>query len=524
MLLPRQTCRRRSGRPLARGSRSERLDRCLKRLASRPCVTKHDTCTPQRTCVRGKPLRVDEDAYGNILHPVAFTVAAVSQSILDSLSTGDVHTDLDAEFSTAGQALTATPAPTVIVAESWEITDGADTYLIVNDNNESLIVRDKSDPAEILFEIDAPPRAIMDDLDSGTIHATLNAEFVAQSIVLVAPVVTETGKAWEIHDGDGERVYLLKSINGDLVVRRKLTPRTSILYSGEQTDASGLQYLRARYYDPANGRFNRLDPFAGNNSDPQSLHKYLYAHGNPVMNVDPTGLFSIVSIGAASGIRSNLNSLTITAADAVTQTLGFADTTFDPLTAAFLFAIDLAKDLVDLASPAASAAAVRIVPPFPTAVGGSVVRGLRATATGGLLGQIARKRALQRFLAQGANGPLKLLLSGLEQRASRVHRLLDDVARGRRTTAVLQTNGGRIVGGGAKRDLDARQRALVRQLGDIAAKLPGEDAEIVVLRDALDRGLTPKAIATTRDFCPACRATLQNTGAIITSNRTAIWP
>jgi len=52
--------------------------------------------------------------------------------------------------------------------------------------------------------------------------------------------------------------------------------------------------LCARYYDPLTGRFNRTDDFAGNNVDPQSLHKYLYAHGNPVNNIDPSGSFSIV--------------------------------------------------------------------------------------------------------------------------------------------------------------------------------------------------------------------------------------
>ena len=66
---------------------------------------------------------------------------------------------------------------------------------------------------------------------------------------------------------------------------------TTLLYSGEQTDATGLQYLRARYYDPASGRFNRLDPFAGNVKDPQSLHKYLYCHVDAVNGVDPSGEF-----------------------------------------------------------------------------------------------------------------------------------------------------------------------------------------------------------------------------------------
>ncbi|MFZ5833741.1 MAG: RHS repeat-associated core domain-containing protein, partial [Planctomycetota bacterium] len=65
---------------------------------------------------------------------------------------------------------------------------------------------------------------------------------------------------------------------------------TSFLYAGEQTDGTGLQYLRARYYDPSSGRFLRLDPFAGNADDPQSLHKYLYCHADPVNGWDPTGM------------------------------------------------------------------------------------------------------------------------------------------------------------------------------------------------------------------------------------------
>ena len=66
---------------------------------------------------------------------------------------------------------------------------------------------------------------------------------------------------------------------------------TSYLYSGEMFDARiGQQYLRARWYDATTGRFNRLDPFFGNTNDPQSLHKYLYVHGDPVNGVDPTGL------------------------------------------------------------------------------------------------------------------------------------------------------------------------------------------------------------------------------------------
>jgi RHS repeat-associated protein len=74
---------------------------------------------------------------------------------------------------------------------------------------------------------------------------------------------------------------------------------TSLLYSGEQTDITGLQYLRARYYNPASGRFNRLDPFAGNIQDPLSLHKYLYAHGDPIGLIDPSGEFGVLIVFSA---------------------------------------------------------------------------------------------------------------------------------------------------------------------------------------------------------------------------------
>ncbi|RLA08078.1 MAG: hypothetical protein DRQ54_04680, partial [Gammaproteobacteria bacterium] len=75
----------------------------------------------------------------------------------------------------------------------------------------------------------------------------------------------------------------------------------SYLYTGEQFDPnSGFYYLRARYYAPQQGRFVSRDPFQGVNSNPLSLHKYLYANANPVTFSDPSGMFSIVEFSIAS--------------------------------------------------------------------------------------------------------------------------------------------------------------------------------------------------------------------------------
>lgn len=73
---------------------------------------------------------------------------------------------------------------------------------------------------------------------------------------------------------------------------------TNYLYTGEQFDEHAQHYyLRARYYNPLNGRFNRMDPYAGSPQDPQSLHKYLYCHANPVNNSDPTGESAFSMVG-----------------------------------------------------------------------------------------------------------------------------------------------------------------------------------------------------------------------------------
>ncbi len=85
---------------------------------------------------------------------------------------------------------------------------------------------------------------------------------------------------------------------------------TSLLYAGEQFDSTINQlYLRQRWYNPSAGTFNRLDPFAGNFTDQQSLHKYLYTHGDPVNGTDPTGLFTLAGRLATASIIGGLTSI-----------------------------------------------------------------------------------------------------------------------------------------------------------------------------------------------------------------------
>lgn len=57
----------------------------------------------------------------------------------------------------------------------------------------------------------------------------------------------------------------------------------------EKDEETGLYYFKARYYDPTLGQFLTQDAFEGLEDTPPSLHKYIYAYGNPTVYWDPDG-------------------------------------------------------------------------------------------------------------------------------------------------------------------------------------------------------------------------------------------
>ena len=60
-------------------------------------------------------------------------------------------------------------------------------------------------------------------------------------------------------------------------------------YNGEARDDTGLDYLRARYYDSQGGTFLTEDSYPGEDTDPLSQNRYSYVQNNPVNYTDPSG-------------------------------------------------------------------------------------------------------------------------------------------------------------------------------------------------------------------------------------------
>ncbi|MFF2858856.1 RHS repeat-associated core domain-containing protein [Streptomyces rubiginosohelvolus] len=66
-------------------------------------------------------------------------------------------------------------------------------------------------------------------------------------------------------------------------------------FAGAYQDPTGLYHFAARYCDPNIGRFTTPDPSG------QEKNPYLYAEGDPVNRIDPTGLLSLGGVADALG-------------------------------------------------------------------------------------------------------------------------------------------------------------------------------------------------------------------------------
>ncbi len=72
-------------------------------------------------------------------------------------------------------------------------------------------------------------------------------------------------------------------------------------FAGEPFQAdSTLAYHRARWMDARVGRFEGMDPLLWSRRIPMSLHRYLYASVNPVLNTDPSGQIDDIDLAAGA--------------------------------------------------------------------------------------------------------------------------------------------------------------------------------------------------------------------------------
>jgi hypothetical protein len=112
--------------------------------------------------------------------------------------------------------------------------------------------------------------------------------------------------------------------------RKELTMTKSITILGFMTIVFllTLQISHARYLSTDTGRFMTMDTYRGNNEDPLSLHKYVYAEGNPVDGSDPNGNYDVGDVMGAMAIIAGLDGFALPVFALATEPLSNSGTGF----------------------------------------------------------------------------------------------------------------------------------------------------------------------------------------------------
>ena len=102
----------------------------------------------------------------------------------------------------------------------------------------------------------------------------LHGDHLGSTSLTTAGSAVEASRAYYAYGAE-------RSASGDL--------KTDRTFTGQKSDASGLLYYNARYYDPALGTFISPDSLVPNAGRIIDYNRFLYARGNPLKYTDPTG-------------------------------------------------------------------------------------------------------------------------------------------------------------------------------------------------------------------------------------------
>ena len=188
---------------------------------------------------------------------------------------------------------------------------GTTSYQYNSDNHRIIKIEDNTETRYVVNPLPALEQVMM-ETDNNNIGAAWNV----YGLGLIGRQQSDGTYVTYHYDYRGSTIALT-NISGDITDRYYYTPfgqmsshqgntQQPFAYNGRDgvlTDSNGLYYMRARYYNPDMRRFVNRDVLLGNPLQSQSINRYAYVQGNPVIAMDPSGHCPMcVTAGIGAGI------------------------------------------------------------------------------------------------------------------------------------------------------------------------------------------------------------------------------
>ncbi|MEO1443185.1 MAG: polymorphic toxin-type HINT domain-containing protein, partial [Chloroflexota bacterium] len=255
-------------------------------------------------------IRAQNDAFDTVTRTFAYNAANQLETVTSTADTVEQRLDYDdnGNLTTLGTyADSAATTPTAEATYAWDAEDRlvsyadattAATYTYTGDSDR-LSQTVNTETMEYLLDTASGLTQVLGEFSTEDTYYLIGADIIGG----------ETGTDWTYHQSDGlGSLRMLTDSTGASTYTAHYDPYgvpldmsgtrdTSFGYTGEQTDSTGLQYLRARYYDPSIGIFIAKDPVWGFMGRSMSMNGYSYVHGNPINMTDPTGEYAQAILG-----------------------------------------------------------------------------------------------------------------------------------------------------------------------------------------------------------------------------------
>ena len=169
----------------------------------------------------------------------------------------------------------------------------------------------------LIVDTNRPYSEVLAELVNGTVTASHVRVPGGQGLIAsirggssVVPHTDSTGSVRVVTNAAGAITDRIAYSAFGHVLRRSGSTPLAAMFVGESRNAvTGLDYLRARHYDPTTGRFTSKDPLAGFLNIPVSQNSYLYSLGDPVNLTDPSGKSSLAEQLVNAGIIATFTSI-----------------------------------------------------------------------------------------------------------------------------------------------------------------------------------------------------------------------